>query len=647
MLMMRALIVICSLFIALSPARTQTVDPFIVRRILVDGRSVPATDQLSWRGPDGSENRRLALDQVIVPGTRIQTGAGVLIEIERMHPVLRIVLEPGTRLTVQQNDPDAVQASVHDGTAGFSLIGRLDFYFSVNSFRKVFAIAKGTRFSIRAEPTCERGGNAGCVSVTLDEGRLDLETRRPVQIGTVPAAQPGPAGQAASSTETTVTITDTMVAGERRDIALEPARFALHFASWAEAERYFAAELERASAGHDLRTLLRALRNEAVILRLGGRNDDSLAVATRGLEQARASGDRVWQFRFLIDQGFAIWQQRRDRSALPLFDAAFAMIDVTDTAAIEPADVAALYGRYGGIRFDARDRAQPGPDLDAAEDYMRRALRLREAETGADAALDQSLSHFGLGMLLRIGREDYAAADQELERAVELRIQALAGRDDLTTAQMLAEAALGKEQLIYQRDSADPRQTAARAAEFDAVGQRFETSLGMLARVFPDRNHRPIGAIARRYGDFNERLGEWWAGRGEPAAAAAKWRFAAARYHDALEVLNRVPGNTSLERRYAYLGLGKARELLNEPAAALDAFRNARALALQEHCAAAPERPSLAWIDDLLGRLALAAEHAGDPAAAEYRRQADAGAVASRCVVVSAPVGPAAMEPQR
>ena len=55
MVMMRALIVICGLLIALSPARTQTVDPFIVRRILVDGRSVSATDQLSRRGPDGSE----------------------------------------------------------------------------------------------------------------------------------------------------------------------------------------------------------------------------------------------------------------------------------------------------------------------------------------------------------------------------------------------------------------------------------------------------------------------------------------------------------------------------------------------------------------------------------------------------------------
>ena len=646
MIMMRALIVICGLSMALSPARAQSVDPFIVRRILVDGQSVSATDQLSWRGPDGSENRRLALNQVIVPGARIQTGAGVLIEIERMHPVLRIVLEPNTRLTVQQNDPDAVQANVHSGTAGFSLLGRLDFYFGVSGFHKVFAIAKGTRFSVRAEPACEQGGGAGCVSVTLDEGRLDLETRRPVRIGPAPAAQPAPAAPAAGGTEATVTIAETMVAGERRDIVLDPARFALRFATWAEAERHFAAALAQAGAGHDPRALLSALRNEAVILRLGGRNEDSLAVATRGLERARATGDRVWQFRFLIDQGFAVWQQRRDRSALPLFDAAFAMTDVTD-GAIAPGDVAALYGRYGGIRFDARDRARPGPDLDAAEDYTRRALRLREAETGADAALDQSLSHYGLGLLLRIGREDYAAADRELERAVELRIGALAGRDDLTTAQMLTEAALGKEQLIYQRDSADPRETAARAAEFDAVGQRFETSLGMLARVFPDRDHRSIGAIARRYGDFNQRLGDWWAGRGETAAAVAKWRLAAVQYRDALDVLQRIPGNTSLERRYAYLGLGKAKWLLNEPAAALDAFRSARALALQERCAAAPEAPSLAWIDDLLGRLALAAERANDAAAAEYRRQADAGAAACRCVAAVPPGSPAAMEPGR
>lgn len=642
MVTMRALILACGLLMVLLPATSQTADPFIVLRIVVDGKLVPETDGLSWRGPDGRENRRLAVNQVIAAGARIQTGPGVLVEIERKRPVLRIVLEPNTRLTVQQNEKNAAQANVDGGKASFSLLRRLDFYFSVSSFHKVFAIAKGTRFSVGALPACEQGGGAGCVEVGLDEGRLELETRRPVQIGAADVALGAAAEQAPTGPDATVTVADTMESGETRSISLDGARFALRFATWAQAQSHFAAERERASAGTDLRALLRALRNEAVILRLGGRNEESLGVATRGLALARANGDRVWQFRFLIDQGSAIWQQRRDRSALPLFEAAFAMTDVTD-GGIAPTDVAALYGRYGGIRFDSRDRTRPEPDLDVAEDYSRRALRLREAQTGADAALDQSLSHYGLGVLLRIGRKDYAAADRELERAVELRRAAFGDRDDLATAQMLAEAALGKEQLVYQRDAANRPEAAARAAEFEMVRRRFEDSLAMLGRLFPHRDHRSIAAIARRYGDFNERLGEWWDGQAQPAAAAVEFQAASVHYRDALDIFGRVPGNSSLERRYAYLGLGKAHLLLNEPATAVDALRSARALALQERCAGSPEAPSLAWVDDLLGRLALAAERANDPAAAEYRRQAVAGAAAGAC----ADPGPAASEPGR
>ena len=226
-------------------------------------------------------------------------------------------------------------------------------------------------------------------------------------------------------------------------------------------------------------------------------------------------------------------------------------------------------------------------------------------------------------------------------KPVELRLAAFGGRDDLISAQMLTEAALGKENLVYRRDAASPGQSAARAIEFELVRRRFDDSLGMLARLFPSREHRSIGAIARRYGDFNQRLGEWWAGQARPDAAVAELRAAVGHYRDALDVFGRITENTSLERRFAYLGLGKAQSLLGAHALALDAFRNAHVLALQERCAASLEAPSPAWVDDLLGRLALAAEHAGDPAAAGYRRQADAGVAAAVC----APTAPAPAAP--
>ena len=145
----------------------------------------------------------------------------------------------------------------------------------------------------------------------------------------------------------------------------------------------------------------------------------------------------------------------------------------------------------------------------------------------------------------------------------------------------------------------------------------------MLSRLSPDADHRSIGAIARRMADFQRRLGEWFAGLGQPPAALAEYRAAERRYNEALAVFARVSNNTSAERRFAYRGLGQTYLLMNQPDNAAKALRQAFAVALQERCSSppSPEAPSSAWIKELLELLADAAERSGDSApAAEYRR---------------------------
>jgi hypothetical protein len=535
------------------------------------------------------------------------------VELVRKRPPLRVTIEPRARLVVQHSDARTVRADVEEGKARFGLLGRLDF-FSVGSFSKVFAIAKGTQFSVAADPSCSGGP---CVTVALVEGRLEIETRRPVQIGPGTASSEAPT----DAEDRTVTLSDPLDEGQTRTIALDPAQFALRYDSWEQADRYFAAELERAATAGEPQALMRALRNWLVILRLGDRNEQALAVAARGLDLAQREGDRVWVFRFLIDQAFSTWRLRRDRTALPLFEQAFAMTDVTD-ARVAPVDRAALYGRYGAIRFEARNRADPGADLDAAEQWLRRGLALRESLYAGRPALDLSLSHYDLGLLQRIGRNDLVEADRHLERAVQIRREVIGSRDDVVTAEMLADLAVTKEQLVRQRAGASSPVGDALLADFAQVRARFEDSLAMLRRLFPAGEHRSIAAVARRMADYHARLGDWLTEREQAGLAFVEYHEAERRYEESLAVWARVPGNTSAERRFALRGLGQVRLQLDQAANALPALRSALDLAARERCDALPEAPSPEWVAALLERLALAAQRsAQDAAAAQYRRR--------------------------
>jgi tetratricopeptide (TPR) repeat protein len=147
--------------------------------------------------------------------------------------------------------------------------------------------------------------------------------------------------------------------------------------------------------------------------------------------------------------------------------------------------------------------------------------------------------------------------------------------------------------------------------------------MAMLGRLFPNGEQRSIGAVARRMADFEARLGDGLFEQQRGERALAEYRAAQARYAQALAVFARIPdSNTSAERRFAYLGLGKTELRLDRPARAAEAFRRAYALALQERCAAAPEAPSPGWVADLVERLAVASERSGAmAAAADYRHQ--------------------------
>lgn len=616
----------CGLLLAGSAGATSATD-IVVSRIVDAGGEVATVDgplKVQLRAASGAVTHHLQRGQVLAPLTQLSAGAGVTIELARTDPRLQLRVEPRTRLTLVRSDADGAAVDLGEGRVSFSLSGRLGFFFGVTAFKQVLALARSTRFTVDARRHCDDRPGAPCVEVVLDEGRLNLETRRPLQVGTGAGAGSGsgPASAAAAlQDDATVLVVDPMSAGESRSLSLAPEQFALRFDSNQAADTHYVAELERARAGAEPAAVLRALRNLLVVRRLADRHDDALALADEGLALAQRDGDRLWEFRFLIDRAFTTWRLRRDRSALDLFERAFAMSDVIE-AADTRTDLGALYARYGNIRFEARDRLRPQADLDIAEALVRRSVQLREAAPGEPPTLDLSMSHYALGLLLRIGRDDPVQSNIHLQRALEIRRQVLGGRDDVSTAEMMSEAALTLERVVADASPTCPAEGAA--DPYQPARLLFDDSLAMLERLSPDRPYRSFAAVARRSADLRRRSGDWLLADCH-AEAAAQAEFAAARsgYERSLAAWSVQPGNTRSERRFAWWGLGRTALRQRAWADADKALQQAYTLALDERCSTppSPEAPSFDWVAGLLELRAQAAEGGGAPeAAAAHRR---------------------------
>lgn len=599
-----------------------------VSRIVDNGQEVPVVEgahKIELRPPSGGVLTRLERGQTLPPQTQVAPRAGVSIELTRSEPRVMVRVDPGTRLTVVRSDPRGAALDVGEGRASVSLLGRLDFFFGVTAFKQVLALARGTQFSVGARSRCNDRPDSPCVEVVLDEGRLELETRRPLQFGSAPSA--------AATDEATVVSVEPMDAGERRLLSLEPERFALRFDTPQAADAHFSRELEHARASSDPAATLRALRNLLVVRRLTDRHAEALSLADQGLQLARRANDRLWEFRFLIDQGLVRWQLARDRSALEPFELAFSMADVIATAGART-DLAALYNRYGNIRLDARDREKPrADDVDTAERFIRLGLQLRAEAAGGAPTLDLSMSHYALGMLMRIGRRDAAQSAQHLGRAVEIRRQVLGDRDDVSSAEMMSEAALSVESMVNAGPPSCPR--AGAPDPYLGARRLFDDSLSMLRRLSPDRPYRSYAAVSRRRADMLRRIGDRLRETcGDVAAAAASHQAARAGYEQALEAWKAQAGNTGAERRFAWIGLGLSALALDAWADASRAFRQSYELALDERCSTPPppEAPSFRWIESLVEQWETAAARGGDAAlAAELRaRRSPIDTVCSR-----------------
>jgi tetratricopeptide (TPR) repeat protein len=621
--------------LALVPVSTAAEADLRVERIFDDGLEVTKIElgsKAKLRTPSGQfETQPLLKGQVLVPGTRLSAARSVSIELLRTDPLLRIRLEPGTELTIVRNDDSGAAADVGEGRATFSLFrnfspSRLDFFFGVSSFKRVLALARGTQFAVTASRTCAGSSDAPCVTLQLDEGRLAIETRRPLRLGSV-TVPPADVGE-----DSTVLQTDPMGAGDSRTLSLAPEQFALRFDSPQSAENHYRAQLEHARTAGDVSAVLPALRNLLVVYRVTGRVESELTLAEDGLALADREGDRVWQFRFLIDKAFAMWRLRRDASALPLFERAFAMTDALG-AANARTDLASLYGRYSSLRFETRDRAKPQSDLDVAEDYARRALQLREPAPGEPPTLDLAMSLYGLGTMLRIGREDAAQSYRYLSRALDIRHEVLQGRDNLATAETMSEAALSLESVLSKPPLACP--APGEIPVFAPVQTLFDNSLAMLERLSPNTPLRSNAAVARRSADFHRRLGDWLGDTCHQAElASGAWQRARIDYENSLRAWSAQRSNTSAERRFAWRGLGMVQLRLANWGAASAAVQQAYALAIDERCSATPsaEAPSFSWIADLVDLLAQSADGESESNKAEaHRREASMWRIAPTC----------------
>jgi tetratricopeptide (TPR) repeat protein len=510
---------------------------------------------------------------------------------------------------------------VGEGEVGLSIVGRLNFFVGVGAFKHVLALARGTRFSVAAQPGCAAGPDrprAPCVTVRLDEGRMTLETRRPLQLGSAVSVNE------AAGRDETVLVGEAMRPGETRELSLAPEAFALRFDSPQQADDHYVGELERARAGRDPDALMPALRNLLVVRRLTDRHADALALAEEGLVLARAQGNEPWALRFLIDQALATWNLRRDRSAFDLFERAFEIGARLDPDA-ERADLAALYVRYGNIRFDARDRQNPAADIDLAERLIRRSLELRRGAPGEPPTLALSMSHYALGMLLRLGRKDAAGSSAELNRALDIRRQVLGTRDDVTTAEMMSEAALSLEALADGSPPACPGEGVA--DPYEPLRRLFDDSLGMLERLSPGRPYRSYAAVARRSADVRRRIGDDLQAHCSAAAIAeAQWRAARDDYRRSLTAWSQQAGNTTTERRFAWRGLAMALIALQDWRGAGQPLAEALSLTREQYCSTppSPEAPSDRWVADLLELMARQADRVGETERADSHRRAKA-----------------------
>ncbi len=612
-----------ALVAAAGPLRAATDSDFVVSRIVVDGRgveSIEGDDRVRLQLPSGPLVSRINRGQVLPPRTQVTARAGVLIELLRAAPRVEVRIEPRTTLTIARTDQQGAALDVGEGRVSVGLVGRLNFYLGVSAFRQVLALARGTQFSVAAQSGCAATDDrprAPCVTVQLAEGQVALQTRRPLQLGAAVSAS------AAAGGDDTVLVTDTMQPGETRSLSLAPESFALRFDSPQQADAHYLDTLERARALRDPDALMPALRNLLVVRRLTDRHADALALAEEGLALARAHGDSVWEFRFLIDQALATWNLRRDRSAFDLFDRAFEIGNRLDADAVR-ADLAALYVRYGNIRFDARSRQPPLPDeIDLSERLIRRSLALRQGAPGEPPTLALSMSHYALGMLLRIGRADAAASSAELQRALDIRQQVLGARDDVTTAEMMSEAALSMESVIAAAHPGCPKPDVADA--YQPVRHLFDTSLAMLQRLSQGRPYRSYAAVARRAADMRWRVGDDLQTLcGNRSLAEAEWRAARDGYRQALAAWDQQSGNTVTERRFAWRGLGQALIALQDWDAAGAPLDQAWALVRTQRCSTppSPEAPSDNWVVGLWALMARQAEQTGQTARADALRRA-------------------------
>ena len=582
-------------------------------------------DQIVRESPPAAPVRALAKSELLPPGTRLSTGPGIRVGLTSRDGSVHLDVPPLSSVTLTAPG----QASVDKGSVLVKLLRPLDFAFRVESLKKVVAIALGTEFSVRAEPACRQPGQpegAPCVVVELHEGRLAIETRPPLRVGSdAPTATCRGAPGEEDDTATTLSVVEPLQAGQRRVVSLDPERFGLRFATWAEAEGHFRAELGRARDGGDPQAVLRALRNLGVVLRAGDRDAAALDAAQEGLALAQRLDDRRGQLRFTIDVGFAQWRARHDRDALPWFDRALSMTDVLQSASDADdidLDQAALYARRGAIRFSARDRSQPGPDLTAAEADLRHALALREAAGPARSALDLPRSHYDLGVLLRIGRRDFAGAAAELRQALAQRVDAVGGCNDVLTAHILAELALAEEELGYAA-LATLAPPGHPGPHFDAAHQHFDQSLALLARLFPEGNNPGAARVARRAADFHRELAEVWAKQQQAAMAATERGLALQRYDQALAVVDSPAPPFQAERANALGGRGHARldagDLAGAQADLLAALRVWQGL----RCQNSPEAPGKPTARTLLRLLVETANQANQ---ADQANQTEAAA---------------------
>ncbi len=363
------------------PGQAAPARAHVVKAIQRDGADVASADGVTVTFAAGKVEHAIRRDEAIPDGTRVDVPAGIVVVIESTGAKSSATLEPGASVTFISTGSGEFVAS-NGGKTIFSIVPKSLDFFRVQSGEAITAGVHGTIFSLDRSD--------GAVTVACTRGAVDIAKTGYLQIG---------------AKTTKVSLIDAISPDGQPEATYHPTKdwYLARFATFAEAEAHFQAQVTAARQAGDSVTLSAALRNLGLIQWNQGKYTDALQTDQEALAIYQQKGDRDGAARLTDDIGLDQYGMAKYADALQTNQQALAVFrDLSDAA-----DEARSLFRIGL----AQERLGRYPEaLQSDQDSL--AL---EREVGDRDGEARDLNSIGA---LQVNTGHYDDAQQSLEQAL-------------------------------------------------------------------------------------------------------------------------------------------------------------------------------------------------------------------------------------